>query len=1333
MKKDSFKTHRRDFLASIVASALVWTLVTLLLMQLSPSAASQQSIQSEKNAAQNERLENYDIRTDESAVASLSAFSAAAGVSELTAAKKQREMNAAEALLKRRLPSLKIERNPELGTPEVIAVNAIEGEAALSSGGSGKRPDILRGFLKQNDNLIGMPNRQIDGLKTVADYTNPDGNLSFVHLEQTINGIPVFRGEVKAGFNKRGEMFRVINNLAPGISDSNLSDDFGAPEAAVQAAFKYVGREMRADDLERRTNAVAQSENKVRFGEGDWATTAEKMYFPTETGVARPAWRVLIWEDTAAYYVIVDAETGMLFWRKNIAQDQKMAATYNVYANDTSMIRTLDSPAPMSPGLINPGVGTQAPILPRTNVTLIGNEAPYTFNQKGWITDGNNTTNGNNVEAGVDRSAPSGVDQTVTGENRVFNFNYAPAGPGGIGDSPLNTEYQKGAATHLFYLTNRYHDEMYLLGFTEAAGNFQNENFTGQGRGNDHISAEAQDYSGTNNANFFTPADGTRGRMQMYIWTLSTPNRDGDLDADIVIHELTHGLSNRLHGNSTGLTSSMSGGMGEGWSDFYAHSMLSEPTDPLNGVYPSGSYSVYSATTPTNYYYGGRRLPKAILAATGGLYNRPFNPMTFADIDSTQFSLNDGAYPPRTTAPAADQVHAAGEIWSSALWEVRGKLIQRLGHEAGNRRVLQLVTDGMKLAPLTPTFLQERDAILAAAQAGGAAADVVDVWAGFAARGMGFSAQVLTPGTGNNTARVIEAFDLPNVVQTPNFTFTDPAGNNNGYAEPGESLVLTVPLSNNAGETISNINLQVEGGSNAYYGDIANAQTVAKQINFTVPANAQCGSLLTLTFNISSNRGTRSETRTLRIGTPAFAVTGQNFDAVTAPSLPNGWEKQQTGAYVTGWVTVNNGSNSQPNALFAPAPAAYGLADASILARVESASSQVRFKLNYNTQTGFDGTVLEIKIGNGEWQDILAAGGSFSSGGYNQSFAPTAAHELSNRQAWTGNSNGFVDTVVNLPSTANNQTVVLRWRAVTNGSISGIGTRIDDLQITGAKLQDGFTCAPSRSTRADYDGDGKTDRAVFRDGIWYQLRSQAGFAGQHFGQAGDQPLAGDFDGDDKTDVAVMRTAGSTLNFYVLNSRDNTFAATAWGTLGDIPAIGDYNGDNRDDIGVFRPINGTWYVQPAGGAAMIAMQFGTNGDKPVAEDYDADGKTDFAVFRPSNATWYVQQSTAGFTALQWGLSDDRLVPADYDNDNKTDFAVYRSGNWYIRRSTDMRLQVINFGLPADTPVPGDYDGDGADDAAVYRVGIWYVQGSASGFNAVEFGIASDVPIPIVFTK
>jgi extracellular elastinolytic metalloproteinase len=105
----------------------------------------------------------------------------------------------------------------------------------------------------------------------------------------------------------------------------------------------------------------------------------------------------------------------------------------------------------------------------------------------------------------------------------------------------------------------------------ETARNFQVNNFGRGGAGNDSVRAEAQDGSGTNNANFATPPDGSRPRMQQYLFTSPSPDRDSSVDGDVVFHEYGHGISNRLIGNgSTALSGTQSGAMGEGWSDYWA-------------------------------------------------------------------------------------------------------------------------------------------------------------------------------------------------------------------------------------------------------------------------------------------------------------------------------------------------------------------------------------------------------------------------------------------------------------------------------------------------------------------------------------------------------------------------------------------------------------------------------------------------------------------------------------------------------------------------------------------------------------------------------------------
>src|SRR4029079_7305031 len=157
------------------------------------------------------------------------------------------------------------------------------------------------------------------------------------------------------------------------------------------------------------------------------------------------------------------------------------------------------------------------------------------------------------------------------------------AGDPDAGDDPADPGYQRGSVTQLFYLVNYFHDRLYGLGFDEAAGNFQVDNFGRGGTGNDRVVAEAQDGSASNNATFVTPPDGMEPRMQMSLFTFPTPARDSSFDAMVAVHEMTHGVSNSLLGDGLGLVWDVGGAMNEGWSDFVALALLRGTNS-----YPSG-------------------------------------------------------------------------------------------------------------------------------------------------------------------------------------------------------------------------------------------------------------------------------------------------------------------------------------------------------------------------------------------------------------------------------------------------------------------------------------------------------------------------------------------------------------------------------------------------------------------------------------------------------------------------------------------------------------------------------------------------------------------------
>src|SRR6185503_16204745 len=393
---------------------------------------------------------------------------------------------------------------------------------------------------------------------------------------------------------------------------------------------------------------------------------------------------------------------------------------------------------------------------------------------------------------------------------------------------------------------------------------------------------------------------------------------------------------------------------------------------------------------------------------------------------------------------------------------------------------------------------------------------------------------------------------------------------------------------------------------------------------------------------------------------------------------------------------------------------------------VTSPAARVKFKIDHLTEDTWDGAVLEIKVGAGSFQDILAAGGSFVTypytdtlGNFTTCVTNGTTNPLNGRQAWSGNSSGYKDVEANLPAAANGQAVQFRIRMGSDCSVSSTGVSIDDVQVVSG-YSCNFNVVPVRS-RADFDGDGKTDLSVYRasEGNWYLNQSQAGFGVVRWGLSTDAVTPGDFDGDGKTDFAIFRPNpdASQPDFYVLNSNGFTVSGISWGIAGDKPVIADWRESELN-----------YYVWLSGGG-IIVKPFGIAGDVPVAGDFVGDSKADLTLYRPSTNQWWIFNGVND-NVVTFGQAGDVLVPADYNGDNKDDVAVFRpaTGQWFYQPSGGGAAVITNWGTAGDIPVPGDYDGDGKDDFAIYRNGQWWINRSVSGPAVANFGLSDDKAIP-----
>ena len=550
--------------------------------------------------------------------------------------------------------------------------------------------DLARSFISSHADLWGLQPGDVPTLVVERDFAI-DG-VRTIWFTQEVGGVPVFGSRVKAAFDRTGALIvlngsvrAVLGGAAPPAHD---------PTFGVSRALQEVGRTSNllgpaiADNVDGKPGAS--------FSRGGLQAepTTRLVLVPREDG-ARLAWRTnLSLGPSEQYDVLIDDETGDVLYRQN-----------NVFeAGPEGQVFAMPNP--------DPDGGATPVVVPFVGALPSPHDA--------WLSAGSTVTAGNNAIAGEDRNGDS-TPVPPTSATQQFNFGFT--NDYALTQNPL-TDLNAGAANG-FYWVNVTHDYLYSLGFTEASGNFQADNFGLGGVAGDPIRVLVQFNAASpctnpfpagncfNNAFFnSSEVDGTAASIHLLLDRPPNLYTDVAFASDVIIHEYGHGLHHR---NVGGFYGQQGGALGEAWADYLGETITD---DPVMGEYMSG-----------NPELGIRRSRQDQSIA---LYGDMCTVVTC-------------------------EAHRDGETWATTMWDIRRTMISLYGTMLGRERADKLYYLGLTLTADGPDFLDARDAIIAADVAYYSGADTCYLWNVFASRGMGDSAQSF----GGTSLDTLEAFDLP--------------------------------------------------------------------------------------------------------------------------------------------------------------------------------------------------------------------------------------------------------------------------------------------------------------------------------------------------------------------------------------------------------------------------------------------------------------------------------------------------------------------------------------------------------------------------------------------
>lgn len=886
-------------------------------------------------------------------------------------------------------------------------------------------------LLQQNETLTGIAAPALAETRVSDTYFDALTGTTLVYLQQTCKGIDVYNAICVLAFKDGKLVSKTGANIR--VTDPSLKTE-ASPALSASDAVRFTAIHLKLS-LPLFSNTTLQkpgASKETEFGGLGIARNNIKAILkwvqPENSKKLVLCWFVDIQPMVSADYwnTKVNAQTGVVIGKDNYTvYDQwhlpvassKTTGVLNPYPASSKQNQI----APVSATEVTSATYKIIPYPAESPNHPGGAPAfhldPWTLAPAGsaattlkWNYDGISyfeNTRGNNVLAQEDNDGNNGFGKTAktSAPSPSLKFDYQP----NFTKDPKDSLNQGFAITNLFYWNNIMHDLTYLYGFDEVSGNFQKNNLGRGGLGNDYVIADAQDGAGFNNANFSTGSDGGSPRMQMFLFS-GSPYIDGDLDNSIVCHEYTHGISTRLTGgpSNAGCLFNYEQG-GEGWSDYFAlmattNWATAQVTDGAK-AHPMGTYAMHQPINGS----GIRSHPYST--------NTFINPLTYANVQTS-----------------GGEEHNIGEVWCAVLWDLTWALIQTDGINknifdpaaaGGNSVAMKLVMAGLKLQKCGPGFLDARDAILKADTILYSAKYSCLIWNTFARRGMGFYAK---QGSSNSFAD-----------QTVDYT---PAAidfvkrTDKKVASQGELVTYTLFIRSSNCGTVADYKITDTLPPNVTYISSDGVYDAAKRLVTISNINLAPGESRDYKVVVKTNTDSYF---------PAAEYLNEPFAANTFPAA---WKNTTTTN--TFWKVTAKKKFSSPYAMYIPdSVAKTSQAFETIQAYpVQGVLTTLSFWHSFDTEPGYDGGVVEYSINNGlSWAD---AGAYMIMNGYTNTIDPTSPDtQLKGRKAFIGNSNGFINTVINLTPFAG-KNVRIRFLFATdieNGGLIYDGWYIDDIVL----------------------------------------------------------------------------------------------------------------------------------------------------------------------------------------------------------------------------------------------------------------------------------------------